>query len=57
MDIPLLFGSYSSAALAPNDKLTAYDMNAGWFHMFDEIARAHIQGNAAGAMPVGEASP
>jgi hypothetical protein len=36
MDIPLLFGPYSSAALAQSDKLAAFDANACWFHMFDE---------------------
>jgi hypothetical protein len=38
MDIPLLFGPYSSAALAQSDKLAAFDANACWFHMFDERA-------------------
>ena len=35
MDIPLLFGPYGSAALAQIDRLTTYDANACWFHMFD----------------------
>jgi hypothetical protein len=38
MTIPLFFGPYGSAALAHADKLTAYDANACWFHMFDETA-------------------
>ena len=38
MDIRLLFGSYSNAALAQGDQLAAYDANACWFHMFDERA-------------------
>jgi hypothetical protein len=38
MTIPMLFGPYGSAALAHADKLAAYDVNACWFHMFDETA-------------------
>ena len=56
MDIPLLFGPYSNAALAQGVKLATYAANACWLHMFDEIAVAHIQGNAAGAMLGEEAS-
>ena len=56
MDIPLLFGPYSNAARAQGVKLATYDANACWLHIFDEIAVAHIQGNAAGALPGEEAS-
>ena len=38
MEIPMLFGPYGSAALAQIDRLTAYDANACWFHMFDARA-------------------
>jgi hypothetical protein len=56
IDIPLLFGRYSNAALAQGVMRATYDANACWFYMFDESAVAHIQGNAAGAMLGEEAS-
>ncbi len=70
MDIPLLFGPYSSAALAHSDQLAPYDANAIGFICLTSAfeaqlapaidvfatAVAHIRGNAAGAMPGEEAS-
>ena len=55
MDIPLRSGPYSNAALVQGVTRATYAANVCWFHMFDEIAVADIQGNAAGAMPGEEA--
>ena len=38
MDIPLLFGPYGSGAVKYIEQFSHYNVNALWFHMFDERA-------------------